>query len=101
MGLFGWSLPPGCSTLPGEEPDLPCEVCGLSPDNCICPECPACGEIGRALCYVPAPEGCDMVRTPEQIATRAKLEEIWKEDAAREAAFWDQQAKEQMEDIDD
>jgi hypothetical protein len=19
MGLFGWSLPPGCSTLPGEE----------------------------------------------------------------------------------
>ena len=21
MGIFGWSLPPGCGTLPGEEPD--------------------------------------------------------------------------------
>jgi len=23
MGLFGWSLPPGCGTLPGEEPEQP------------------------------------------------------------------------------
>ena len=21
MGIFGWSLPPGCGTLPGEEPE--------------------------------------------------------------------------------
>lgn len=31
-GIFGWSLPPGCSTLPGEEPEEPialrCKYCG-------------------------------------------------------------------------
>lgn len=28
MGIFGWSLPPGCGTLPGEEPLPPsCEDC--------------------------------------------------------------------------
>jgi hypothetical protein len=32
MGKFGWSLPAGCSTLPGEEPEEPigwqCRRCG-------------------------------------------------------------------------
>jgi len=31
MGIFGWSLPPGCSTLPGEEPEPVqprCACCG-------------------------------------------------------------------------
>lgn len=26
MGLFGWSLPPGCGTLPGEEPEQPIQL---------------------------------------------------------------------------
>ena len=27
MGIFGWSLPPGCHTLPGEEPEAPQPRC--------------------------------------------------------------------------
>ena len=47
---FGWSLPPGVTTLPGEE-EYPCEVCGQSLDKCDCPECPVCHEVGNPACY--------------------------------------------------
>lgn len=50
MSLFGWGYPPGVSNIPGDEPFV-CEVCGQSDDNCICPECPVCGEIGWPECY--------------------------------------------------
>lgn len=33
MGLFGWSLPAGCGTLPGEEDEMP--------DRYTCPKCDA------------------------------------------------------------
>lgn len=46
MGIFGWSLPPGCGTLPGEEPEGPCDLCGRPIDDCECSECPTCGEGG-------------------------------------------------------
>ena len=49
MGLFGWSYPPGCNSVPGDEPVF-CEVCGLI-DDCICPECPICHEQGNPKCY--------------------------------------------------
>jgi hypothetical protein len=51
MGKFGWSYPPGCNSVPGDEPEPPCEVCGQFVDYCICPECPVCGEIGNPACY--------------------------------------------------
>lgn len=28
----------------------PCRICGLMPDDCTCPECPVCGEIGSPEC---------------------------------------------------
>lgn len=28
-----------------------CEVCGRHVDDCICPECPDCGNVGDAHCY--------------------------------------------------
>ena len=50
-GIFGWSLPPGCGTLPGEEPFY-CDVCGaIDEDQCICSECPVCGDLGNPDCY--------------------------------------------------
>lgn len=58
MGIFGWSYPPGCNSVPGDEPDPPCEVCGgdvdLEPGDggCICPECPVCGAYGYPHCYI-------------------------------------------------
>jgi hypothetical protein len=55
MTDFGWSYPPGCNSVPGDEPDPPCEVCGKFPDHrtdpCKCPECPGCGEFGNPECY--------------------------------------------------
>lgn len=54
MPDFGWSLPPGAAghpSAPWNQPDMPCEVCGLEVDRCICPECPVCEEQGNPLCY--------------------------------------------------
>jgi hypothetical protein len=31
----------------------PCAVCAASIDDCVCPECPTCGEQGRPRCYAP------------------------------------------------
>lgn len=28
-----------------------CEVCGVDPADCECPECPSCGEQGNPVCY--------------------------------------------------
>lgn len=49
--IFGWDYPPGCSSVPGDEPDPPCEVCGQKLNDCVCPECPVCREIGNPACY--------------------------------------------------
>lgn len=79
MSIFGWSLPPGCGTLPGEEPDPPCEVCGNDVDSCICPVCPQCGEQGNPQCYIEDPDGehFAMVRTQEQIESLAENQRKW------------------------
>jgi len=46
MGIFGWSLPPGCNSVPGDEPEPPCSLCGKDVDRCHCPPCKTCGEHG-------------------------------------------------------
>jgi hypothetical protein len=92
-GIFGWSLPPRCSTLPGEEPDLPCVVCGKEIDDCICPECQECGGIGDPQCYIDH----GLVKTQEQIDSLAAAEAQWEANAAAEAAFWDNYEKQVCE----
>ena len=72
MSAFGWSLPPGCGTLPGEE-DLPCQVCGNFEDKCICPECHECGTVGDPDCY----DHHGMERTQEQIDSLEENEKNW------------------------
>ena len=76
MGIFGWSLPAGCGTLPGEEDEGPCLVCGNHIDDCICPECQECGDVGNPSCY--SLHG--LVRTSEQVASLAAAEERWAND---------------------
>lgn len=52
MGKFGWSLPPGVRArdLPGEQTEY-CTICFKECEECICPECPVCQEVGRLECY--------------------------------------------------
>ncbi len=38
-------------TTPDDEPEGPCEVCGLPVLKCKCPECPQCGNWGDPKCY--------------------------------------------------
>lgn len=88
MGIFGWSLPPGCGKLPGEE-EYPCDLCGEFPDNCICPECPTCGSVGDVACYDPNSRHFHgMVRSQEQILTLAHNEALWEEDNRMETEYF-------------
>jgi len=75
--LFGWSLPPGCVTLPGEE-DCYCAVCGSVDDKCVCPECPVCGEVGNPDCYKP-----HLVLNEAQLERIAENEKAMKEENER------------------
>lgn len=80
MSLFRWSLPPGCGTLPGEEDDGPCQVCGNAIDDCICPCCPECESGGDPACYDPkSPRFHGLVPNKEQEESLAKFEAIWAE----------------------
>jgi hypothetical protein len=77
--IFGWSYPPGCHSVPGDEPDAPCDLCGRFPDDCVCPECPTHGH-GDPVCYLPG--ACGLVRTPEQIAGATARDEQYRLEAA-------------------
>ena len=83
MSVFGWSLPPGCGTLPGEEDDGPCLVCGKPIDECICAECPECEEQGNPECY----KSHGMVMTDEQKESMAATEASWMKQAQAEAEW--------------
>lgn len=74
MSIFGWSLPPGCGTLPGEE-EYPCAVCGRFEEKCICPECHECGSVGDPECY----ESHGMELSQEQIESAEEMERKLKE----------------------
>jgi hypothetical protein len=55
MSKFGWSLPPGVSHRMIDEAmgvDEPCAVCCKSIDDCVCPECPECHQMGDRSCYI-------------------------------------------------
>lgn len=54
MSLFGWSLPPGCSSSDIDRAagvDGACDICHGPVDDCSCEECPACGDVGDIECY--------------------------------------------------
>ena len=46
------NLPPGAGShpfAPWNQPDPPCDLCGLDPACCDCPECVSCGAQGVHL----------------------------------------------------
>lgn len=93
MGKFGWSLPPGVSTLPGEE-SHPCETCGLGEDDCICPECPVCGESGNTYCY----EKKHLTYNKKQLLGQAQMKLGDLESAVAEQQMYIDWLKEQPDD---
>ena len=80
MGIFGWSYPPGCNSVPGDEPEDPCDCCGHHVDDCICEECPECGEVGETRCYME--HGLELTR--EQVDGISKLSQAIYVDLARD-----------------
>lgn len=77
--IFGWSYPPGCSGPPDCD-EGPCDVCGRSVDDCICPECPVCQTHGDPACY----ENHGLTRTQEQIDGKEAIDLQRKADAEAE-----------------
>jgi hypothetical protein len=124
--LFGWSLPPGVTGRMIDEAfgrEEPCQVCGQWEDDCVCPECPTCGEFGNPACYDGAlkcswcgtrPAKCincatggrmpdqvftqlgphGLVRSLAQVALRAEADKR----LAADNAWWDRLAAEIAED---
>ena len=92
MSAFGWSYPPGCSGPP-EYDDQPCEICGLFPDDCICPECPTCSAFGDPKCY----ENHGLERSQEQVQSLARQQDEWCEQIERENAYADEMIKAEAE----
>ena len=93
MGIFGWSLPPGVSTLPGDETEY-CAVCGKNAeDECECPECPICHEIGNKECYGEPFSEADKVTLKSLKDDKTRKYNVWfdlcihKEHDARREAF--------------
>lgn len=90
MGIFGWSLPAGCGKLPDEEDDGPCQCCGKSVDDCICPECPHCGTLGDPDCYNPAAATHHgLTFNAAQLAGQAALEVFYQQQADADQAEYE------------
>jgi hypothetical protein len=80
VGIFGWSMPPGCSHQDIDRAvglDQPCEVCGNMEDDCICKPCPKCHVVGDPKCF----RKHKMKMSKEQIIGLAWNEAIWEDDA--------------------
>ena len=99
--IFGWSLPPGAAehpSAPWNQDEPPCEICGNSTDDCICPECPVCECQGEPLCYAtPDDARHAMYRTQEQEDSLADNQTQWAEQAQAEADQYAEQLAQEAE----
>lgn len=94
--IFGWDLPPGCSSRDVENAfgqEYPCEVCGRWADDCVCEECPVCQTFGDPRCYVDH----GLKRTPQQIAGAVAMR--W--DVELQDQYWVQRYEEQQNEGDE
>ena len=75
--MFGWSYPPGAAgdpNAPWNQEDGPCAVCCKSVEDCICPECPTCGEQGNPACYHDMEEHTKPLKlSREQVISRLQV----------------------------
>lgn len=89
MGMFGWSYPPGCNSVPGDEPIGPCLCCGKDAEQepekggCICPECPTCNAVGDPICY----KTHGLFYSAEQIIGQKEFQDFIKQESEADAAL--------------
>jgi hypothetical protein len=65
-----FNLPPGTTSRMIDEAagvECPCDMCGHSVDDCVCPECKCCGTLGDPACY----RDHGLVQTEAQVTGRA------------------------------
>lgn len=70
---------------PPNHDDFPCDVCGKRADDCICPECPVCGEYGDMRCYIGGLFNHGLIRTLEQESSFAAFCKSCDDEALAEA----------------
>lgn len=75
---------------PPDDCDMPCEVCGESPDNCICTECQECGSYGDPECYIEH----GLRRTEEQKFNLEIFRRAEEKAAIEENKMWDEYEQE-------
>lgn len=78
---------PGYDQWKTAEPDLPvlpCQCCGKHPDDCICPECPKCGQFGDPKCYKEQEHG--LMYSAEQVEGLLHMRKVIEEDHVDEVA---------------
>lgn len=91
--MSGWysNYPDGTAlepNAPWNQGEGTCDVCGLSVDDCICPECPVCGEYGDPRCY----ENHGLVLSDEQRQSKERVEREAAEEEKRMIADWERWA---------
>lgn len=71
------NLPPGVSDRMIDQAfgaDEQCVVCKCGVEDCICPECPHCGEMGNPACYVASSQHLTFLRLNKaQLMNRSKV----------------------------
>jgi len=97
---FGWSLSPGVTqrmiddAYGGDEG--PCQCCGNDPADCICPECPTCGEQGNQACYAlgPHPKDHGLQFNSEQLIGQTRMRIAGLREQIADAEYYIQWLKE-------
>jgi hypothetical protein len=108
---FGWSYPPGAANDPNapynQDDDGPCAVCCKCVTDCICPECPVCGETGNPKCYLEEHESeTDLTHekmklTREQAISRAECSAMIAKRNWREAEMVVEYLKQEESEFED
>lgn len=84
---------------PPDYDDYPCEVCGEFEDNCICPECPVCGNVGYPGCYRDHGKR-NLKRSEIQKFYLECNQREWAEEARLENFYWDQYEKSLKDEVE-
>lgn len=89
----GFNMPPGCHSVPGDEPSY-CEFCGKADLACKCEPCPACEAVSDKRCF--EHPSARITSSKEFMAWKKKYQKLMNTTALkRELALADEQKVEE------